>query len=130
MFSRPSAIAIISLLQVMATFAGQPQLIYPLRASMAVASGAILVRHEATGATGIRGAMESIGGRRTSQCSCPMVYEPVCGDDGSEYKNSCFAQCEGVKYKPGMCCRDLGQHDCDLRCEWVNGKCRDKPGNN
>jgi len=36
-------------------------------------------------------------------CICPMIFEPVCGDDGITYPNSCLAECAGVEYTLGMC---------------------------
>lgn len=32
-------------------------------------------------------------------CSCPMTYAPVCGENGVTYSNSCASNCVGVKIK-------------------------------
>jgi len=38
------------------------------------------------------------------ECPCDNHCQPVCGDDGVTYQNSCFAECVGVtKYSPGAC---------------------------
>ena len=39
----------------------------------------------------------------SSSCICPEIFDPVCGDDGMQYSNSCFAECEGVSFSPGPC---------------------------
>ncbi|MEO1049246.1 MAG: Kazal-type serine protease inhibitor family protein [Bacteroidota bacterium] len=36
-------------------------------------------------------------------CFCTEQFEPVCGDDGETYANSCFAECAGVGYTAGTC---------------------------
>ena len=33
-------------------------------------------------------------------CPCTNVYEPVCGCDGIQYINSCYADCAGVDWQP------------------------------
>ena len=32
-------------------------------------------------------------------CLCPKIFQPVCGDDGQTYTNSCEAECSGVAIK-------------------------------
>jgi len=36
-------------------------------------------------------------------CMCMEIYQPVCGEDGKEYPNSCYAECAKVKYEEGPC---------------------------
>ena len=38
-----------------------------------------------------------------ADCICMEIYQPVCGKDGKEYPNSCYAECANVKYKDGPC---------------------------
>jgi hypothetical protein len=33
----------------------------------------------------------------SENCVCPMIYSPVCGNDGKTYGNACEASCEGVE---------------------------------
>ena len=35
-------------------------------------------------------------------CICTTEYEPVCAPDGTEYSNSCFAECDGI-FDYGFC---------------------------
>ncbi len=58
-------------------------------------------------------------------CICTGEYAPVCGDNGVEYGNSCFADCKGVAYTQGPCpiitealVIDLGPIEVD-GCGWV-----------
>lgn len=30
-------------------------------------------------------------------CACPKIFKPVCGDNGEDYDNACFAECAGIK---------------------------------
>ena len=36
-------------------------------------------------------------------CVCIEIYQPVCGNDGQEYSNSCKAECAGVTFSEGVC---------------------------
>ncbi|OQV15944.1 hypothetical protein BV898_09866 [Hypsibius exemplaris] len=37
-------------------------------------------------------------------CICPEIFQPVCGVDGRNYSNTCFAKCAGVTVaKNGSC---------------------------
>ena len=38
----------------------------------------------------------------TNVCPCPMIYMPVCGCDGTQYGNSCLADCAGVGWTPAI----------------------------
>lgn len=43
------------------------------------------------------------GQSSNGDCICMEIYQPVCGKDGKEYSNSCYADCANVKYKEGPC---------------------------
>ena len=45
-----------------------------------------------------------------SECDCPDNYEPVCGVDGMEYGNACFAKCDKVRI------------NCNGKCPCMKGK--------
>ena len=37
------------------------------------------------------------------ECLCVDIYEPVCGENGQTYQNSCAAACDDVRYVEGEC---------------------------
>merc|ERR1712142_787354 len=53
---------------------------------------------------------------RKKGCSCPDIYQPVCGTDGRKYDNQCLAKCEGVAVGCyGECpCRDEYKKTCNM----------------
>jgi len=56
-------------------------------------------------------------------CECPELYEPVCGTDGKEYGNACFARCENVKVN----CK--GQCPCKKKCDRMKNRNTECLGN-
>lgn len=46
-----------------------------------------------------------IGGTLTEKkvCNCQNTPQPVCGNDGKQYSNSCFAGCAGVSFRERKC---------------------------
>lgn len=60
-----------------------------------------------------------------ANCVCIEIYDPVYGDDGKTYSNSCYAECAGVNYCQEDCpietnakILDLGSITLD-GCGWV-----------
>ena len=49
------------------------------------------------------------GGAGGGTCICTTIYDPVCGDDGNTYPNSCEARCAGVNV--------LHQGACIIECQ-------------
>lgn len=39
----------------------------------------------------------------SSECICPKMFDPVCGEDGQLYGSACEAECAGVEYIEGHC---------------------------
>lgn len=66
-----------------------------------------------------------------ADCVCMEIYQPVCGKDGKEYPNSCYADCAKVKYEEGPCpiqamgkIMFLGDPEVD-GCGWVIASMQD-----
>ncbi len=45
--------------------------------------------------------------KTTTNCICPMMWMPVCGENGKTYSNACAADCVKVKYTQGSCSKNL-----------------------
>ena len=54
-----------------------------------------------------------------NSCICPEVYQPVCGDNGITYSNSCFADVMVLTYTDGAC--DDEPLDCEATVVTVGG---------
>jgi hypothetical protein len=44
--------------------------------------------------------------KSSPNCICPMIWMPVCGENGKTYSNACAADCVSIKYTQGSCAKN------------------------